>query len=80
VKEKKEIISRVVANYCEQEGISEKEVVQGGQRWRAAGTRAKIASQLNREWGISLAEIARHLGVSTSAIANALRKLEAGEK
>ena len=80
VKEKKEIISRVVANYCEQEGISEKEVMQGGQRWRTARTRAKIASQLSREWGISLAEIARHLGVSTSAIANALRKLEAGEK
>jgi DNA-binding Lrp family transcriptional regulator len=30
--------------------------------------------------GISLAEIARNLGVSTSAIANAIQKLEADQK
>jgi DNA-binding MarR family transcriptional regulator len=31
---------------------------------------------LSREYGISLAEIARDLGVCTSAIAKAVRKME----
>ena len=80
VKEKKDIITRVVGDYCAKEGIPENEIVQGGQRWKVAKARARIAFQLSRDWGISLAEIARHLGVSTSAIANAIRKLEADQK
>ena len=80
VKEKKEVIGRVIGDFCAKEGISENELVQGGQRWKTARARARIAFQLSREWGISLAEIARHLGVSTSAIANALQKLEEAKK
>lgn len=38
--------------------------------------RAKIAYHLSREMGLSLAEIARHLGVGTSAVAMAIRKKE----
>ena len=41
-----------------------------------AEVRAKVAYRLNREMGISMAEIARHLGVGTSAIAMAIRKEE----
>jgi transposase-like protein len=80
VKEQKEVISRVISAFCAEEGVSENEIVQGSQRWKVAGVRARIALQLNREWGVSMAEIARQLGVSTSAIANALRKLEAEKK
>ena len=80
VREKTNIIARVVEDYCAKEGISEREIVQGGQRWKVSKARGLIALQLSREWGISLAEIARHLGVSTSAIANAVRKLEADKK
>lgn len=79
-KEKKEIISKVIGAHCEKEGIRENEILQGGQRRKTAQARAKIAFQLNRDWGISLAEIARNLGVSTSAIANAIRKLEGEQK
>lgn len=35
-----------------------------------------IEGQLNLEYGIPMAEIARHVGVCTPAIANALRKRE----
>ena len=42
--------------------------------------RAKVAGQLNREYGIPMAEVARHIGVSTSAIANALRKMKMENK
>jgi hypothetical protein len=80
VKEKKDVITRAVREYCAKEGILENEMLQGGQRWKVAKARARIAFQLNRDGGISLAEIARNLGVSTSAIANAIQKLEADQK
>jgi predicted transcriptional regulator len=38
--------------------------------------RAKIAHRLSREMGLSLADIARRLGVGTSAVAMAIRKKE----
>jgi len=45
--------------------------------WSLLGrVRAKIAWILSREYGIPVAEIARHLGVCTSAIAKAIRKME----
>jgi predicted transcriptional regulator len=42
--------------------------------------RAKIALFLCREMGLSMAEIARNLGVGTSAIAMAIRKGERGKR
>jgi len=44
-----------------------------------AEAKAKVAYGLNREMGISMAEIARHLGVGVSAIAMALRKEGRGQ-
>jgi len=51
----------------------------GNQRRRVAEAKAKVAYGLNREMGISMAEIARHLGVGVSAIAMALRKEGRGQ-
>jgi hypothetical protein len=48
----------------------------GGQTRRVSRVRSKIAWRLSREYGIPLAEIARDLGVYTSAIAKAVRKME----
>jgi len=78
--DKRAVLTRVVGEYCAKEGIRESEIRQGGQRWKVAKARATIAFQLSRDWGISLAEIARNLGVSTSAIANAIQKVEADQK
>jgi DNA-binding MarR family transcriptional regulator len=45
--------------------------------WSLLGwVRAKIAWILSREYGIAMADIARQLGVCTSAIAKAIRKME----
>jgi putative transposase len=74
--EKTEIIDRVIRKICQEEGIQEEEIRRGGQRWKAARIRRKIAFQLSHEWGISMAEIGRNVGVSTSGIANAIRKME----
>jgi len=57
----------------EEEGVGEKELRLGGQAWRVSSGRAKMAWQLSREYGIPMAEIARHVGVCTPAIANAIR-------
>jgi hypothetical protein len=49
------------------------------QRRRVAEVRGKVAHGMNREMGISMAEIARHLGEGASAIAMAIRKAEPGK-
>jgi len=80
INERKEIIAQVIRKNCEEEGVQEGELRKGGQRWKISRTRAKIALQLSHSWGISMAEIARNVGVSTSGIANAIRKIEALQK
>ncbi len=61
---------------CRQEGIGEKVLCLGGRARKVSQVRAMIASHLRWEHGISMAEIARHVGVCTSAVANSLRKKE----
>ena len=71
-RDKEEVVDRVIGKICREEGVEEKEIRLGGQRRRVSWARVRIAHQLNREWGMPMAEIARRVGVSTSAIANAL--------
>ncbi len=61
---------------CRAAGIKDEEVRGGGKRRKAAELRAKIAYYCCTEMGIPMAEIARHFGVGTSAIAMAIRKQE----
>jgi GTP-sensing pleiotropic transcriptional regulator CodY len=70
------LIRKVIQKICQEERVEEKELGLGGQARRVTRVRAKVAWELNREYGIPMAEIARHVGVCTSAIANALRKKE----
>lgn len=72
----KDVIQRVIGKVCKEKGVKEEEVRNGSQRREVSRVRGRISYQLNREWGISLAEIARNVGVSTSAVSNAIRKLE----
>lgn len=60
--------------------MNEEELLRGGRRRKVSEVRAKIACHLTREMGLSLAEIARNLGVGTSAIAKAIRKVKRQEK
>ena len=51
------------------------EAIQSGSRIReVAQVRSHLAKRLVKECGLSLAETARRLGVSTAAIANALKR------
>ncbi len=45
-------------------------------REAVSGVRYKITSRLVEEYGISFAEVARHVGVSTSAIFKIMKKCE----
>jgi hypothetical protein len=64
----------LIEERCKKEGISVRELQMGSRRGVNAKIRSDLAWKLAREWGIPLAEIARQLGVSTSAISQILRR------
>ena len=76
IKKREALIRDVIRKICQEEGVGEKELGLGGQGRRVSRVRGKVAWQLNREYAIPMAEIARHVGVCTSAISNAIRKIE----
>jgi hypothetical protein len=72
-------IKRTVEEMCAESEVKAEELKGGSQRRAVAEARAKVGYRLNREMGISMAEIARQLGVGASAIAMAIRKEEKGK-
>jgi putative transposase len=69
-------VEEVIRRMSKEGDVREQEVKSGGQRRKISEVRAKIAYYLSRERGICMAEIARNLGVGTSAIAMAIKKEE----
>jgi len=76
VGERNSSIDRILKEICKEEGVEEEEVRNGGQRRLVSRVRRKIAYRLNRELGISMAEIARNVGVCTTAVIKAIKKME----
>jgi len=86
IRDAEEVIARQVRNrgtktieerieqMCRESGVSEKELKSGSQRRRVSEVRGEIACYLSREMGVPMAEIARRLGVGTSAIAMAISR------
>jgi len=77
-REKGALKERLIKEMCKKEEVGEGELRLGGKARRVSRVRSKIAGRLSREYGIPLAEIARDLGVCTSAIGKAVRKMEGG--
>jgi REP element-mobilizing transposase RayT len=67
-------VQQLIEERCKEEGISAPELQMGGRRGVISEIRSALALKLAREWGLPLAEIARQLGVSTSAISQTLRR------
>jgi len=67
-------VQRLIEERCKREGISAQELQMGSRRGVISEIRSALALKLAREWGLPLAEIARQLGVSTSAISQILRR------
>ena len=74
--DRKKAIDQVIKTMCEEEGIQEAELRNGGQRRIVSRLRTRVAHHLNRELGIPMAEIARHVGVCASAVVKAIQKAE----
>jgi len=69
-------IATIIEEECRQEGISSNELKGGGRRRKASTLRTTIAKRALDELGLSMAEIARHMGVTTSSIAKAVARVE----
>ena len=75
VSELKPSIEKVIEAICRKEGVEEQEMRMGVRTRRHSKVRAKISYRLSREFGVSQAEIARQLGVCTSAVAKAIERI-----
>ena len=80
VGERGRLVAQVISKICEEAGIREEEVRGGGRSRTVSRARAEISYHLSHELGIPAAEIARHLGVCTSAIVKAIGNQESRRK
>jgi len=67
-------IHKIMAEECRSLNISPEELQGGGKRQKVTDLRARIARRSREELGLPAAEIARHLGVSTSSIIRAIER------
>jgi len=72
-------ISKIIEEECRKGRISPNELKGGSRRRKVSTLRARIAKCGLDELGLSMAEIARHVGVTTSSIAKAVTRLEEEE-
>ena len=76
VSELKTSIENAIKEICRKEGVAEQEMRMGVRTRKHSRVRAEISYHLSHEFGVSKAEIARQLGVCTSAIAKAIQNIE----
>ena len=72
VSEQNEKIDEFIAKLCKDEKVSVEELKGGSRRKEVSRVRGRIAIGPVKEHGVGLAEVARRLGVSTSAISKIL--------
>jgi REP element-mobilizing transposase RayT len=68
VRERKKMIEQVIAEGCRKGKVSVAELRSGSRRGAVSEVRAQIATALVEEYGIPMAEVARQIGISTSAV------------
>ena len=64
----------MIRESCKMEGIGIEELRGGSRRGRIPEIREDLAARLIEMYGLSLAEIGRQLGITTSAVSQAMRK------
>ncbi|HAK59545.1 MAG TPA: hypothetical protein DCO77_04070 [Nitrospiraceae bacterium] len=69
-------ITAIVQEECLRGQISLEELKKGSRRSTVSAVRARIARRCVDELGLTMAEIARHVGVNTSSVTRAVAKLE----
>ena len=66
--ERRRKVEEYIATVCKQENLNIKELRSGSRRQHVSRARALIANHIVKNFGVTLAEAARWLGVSTSAV------------
>jgi REP element-mobilizing transposase RayT len=65
-----------IDNICMKANINVEALRSGSRRQKVSVVRSQLAKELVEEWGLSLTEAGRHLGVSPSAIAKILNRAD----
>ena len=68
INERKLKANKRILEICKQEGFNIEELKDGSRRGRLSEVRAQPAKELVEDYGLTLAETARQVGVPTSAI------------
>jgi ribosome-binding protein aMBF1 (putative translation factor) len=67
-------VERVISEACKKRKVSLTELRSGSRRGAIPALRADLSRKLVEDYGITIAEVARQLGVSTSAISKSLAR------
>ncbi|MBA4394762.1 MAG: hypothetical protein C0407_14525 [Desulfobacca sp.] len=70
-------LSKIIKERCRKAGVKEIELKSGSQRKVVAELRKKLCFYLNQNLGIPMAEIARRVGIGTTGVAMAIKRIEA---
>ncbi len=76
VRERKKRVEQLIMGRCKKGNVSVSELKGGSRRETIPQVRVEIANSSVDKYGLPLAEIARQVGVSTSAISKALKRAE----
>ena len=71
-----ESIAEIIEEECKKGRISKNGLTGGSRRRKVSTLRAVISKRSLDELGLTMAEIARHVGVTTSSIAKAVARFE----
>jgi DNA-directed RNA polymerase specialized sigma subunit len=74
MKEQDQKIDEFISKLCKSAKVSIKELRSGNRRKEVSGVRFLIAVGLVRNHGVSFAEVARRVGVSTTAVSKILKR------
>lgn len=69
-----EKIDQHIKELCQKEEVNIEELRSGSRRPKVSKLRRRLSTELVERYGAPLAEIARHVGVSTSAISKAIKR------
>jgi len=75
-KEWRRRIGKIIEDRCLEKGVNVEEVRMGSRRGQIPEVRAEIVEELVKKLGVPLAEIARVVGISTSAVSKILGRRE----
>ena len=73
VNQRREKVEGIIKRVCRKEGVNINELRKGSRRGSISQVRSHLGFQLVEDYGLSLVEVARQLGVSIYAISQALR-------